>query len=499
METIFLNAAGTVLFVRDDMEQGNWTQEQYTVNAVFPFDAEKVIQRGQRIAFRDPATNALEVFEIRNVTNNEPDHFQQIVAEHIAVSELSDEHINNTEITDKTPAQALGTVLDGTLWDVGNSTVTDVSSINISRGDVWQAVNAIAANWNAYITPRVVTDAAGTITGRYLDIAPAQGVWRGVLLSIDRNMTDAAVSYDDSEVYTALYGYGGTVDTPQQTGDDRQEELTFAEVEWSATADHPAKPLNQTYLEDPAKTALYGRNGRPRFGYYQNGSIKDAEDLLEKTWETLKTVCDPKISIKGTATDLHRLGYKDQPLRLHDTVIVEIQQTGEKFEKEIIRLDVDLIDPTNNRPEIGEYIPNIVYITRDADKKASGGGGGGGHGMTNLEDERLKTFTDWEQTDSMIGMVVGIKNGTAYIKAGEIALAINDSTGQTIALIDADKIILDGQTTVAQLLTGAAIAASLKTHLLSVDTGFVYQGNNISCGTVTIDGQTVNVLKWASS
>ena len=144
METIFLNAAGTVQFVRDDMEQGNWTQEEYTVNATFPYVSGKVILRGMRMAFRDPATNTLEMFEVRNVTNIEPDHYQQIIAEHIAVSELSDEHCNTTEITDKTPAQALGTVLTGTLWSVGNSTVSDVNSVNIARGSVWQAVNAIA-------------------------------------------------------------------------------------------------------------------------------------------------------------------------------------------------------------------------------------------------------------------------------------------------------------------------------------------------------------------
>ena len=67
MECIFLNAAGTTLFVRDDMESGHWVQEQMNVVAEFPFDAGKVIQIGQRIAFRDPATDTLEVFEIVNV------------------------------------------------------------------------------------------------------------------------------------------------------------------------------------------------------------------------------------------------------------------------------------------------------------------------------------------------------------------------------------------------------------------------------------------------
>ena len=228
MQTTFLNAAGTVLFVRDDMEQGNWTQEEYSVNFTFPYVSGKVITRGMRIAFRDPATNTLEMFEIRNVTTIEPEHYQQIIAEHIAVAELSDEHCNTTEITDKTPAQALTTVLTGTLWSVGNSSVSDENSVNISRGSVWQAVNAIAQNWNVYITPRVTVNTAGSITGRYLDVTPAQGTWRGVRLSVDKNMSDASVVYDDSEVLTALYGYGGSIEKAQQSGDDEEETLTFA-------------------------------------------------------------------------------------------------------------------------------------------------------------------------------------------------------------------------------------------------------------------------------
>jgi hypothetical protein len=311
-------------------------------------------------------------------------------------------------------------------------------------------------------------------------------------------MIDPSVTYDESEVYTALYGYGGNVEAPQQSGDDESEELTFADVVWSATMEHPAKPSGQTYLEWPEKTALYGRNGRPRFGYYQNSNITDAETLLEKTWESLKQSSSPKVSVSGTVVDLYRLGYKDQPIRLHDTAIIEIEETGEILQKQIICNDVDLLDPTGTRIEAGDYIPNIVYINRETNKKASGGGGGGrGHGSNdNNENQQLQTFADFEKTNQMIGMVVGIKDGANYIKAGEIALAINGSTGQTTALISADKIVLDGQTTVAQLLSGAAIISSLKTHLLSADTGFVYLGHNITLGTVTIDGQTVNVLKW---
>ena len=493
MQITFLTKTGTVLFVRDDIEQGNFVHEEYSLSATFPYNPKKVIQDGQRLYFKS-ISGAIKCFEIIKVTTFPVDGYQQIVAEHIVISELSDEHINKTEITDKTPAQALTTVLTGTLWSVGNSAVSDVNSVDISRGDVWQAVNSIAQNWNCFIVPRLTFSSSGSITGRYLDIVSSEGVFRGARLSVDINMTDPSITYDDSEVKTALYGYGGNVNKPQPSGDDKTEELTFASVVWSQTADHPAKPSGQTYIEDPAKTALYGRGGRPRFGYYQNANIKDAETLLEKTWESLKTTYDPKVTINSTITELYRLGYKGQPLNLHDLVIVELRPINVTLQLQITKFDEDLVDPTASRPEIGAYIPNIIYINRETDKKSSGGGGGGRRGgMTNLEDDETKLYTQFANDGKKIGMFVGTKDGIDYAKADQIALYINESSGDTIALIRATHIVMQGQTSIEDLLSGVAqinvldvkdlyadqliVDGSMNAGSVESDTGFKISGN----------------------
>lgn len=474
MECIFLNAAGQTLFVRDDMESGHWIEQEYNVTADFPFKPAKLIETGQRMAFRDPATDIIQVFEIQNVRNQDAEGFQQITAVHICLAELHDEHINKAEISNKTAAQALTTVLTGTLWSLGNNTASGAGNADISRGTVWDAVITLQQTYNVWITPRIVISSAGVITGRYLDIAPAEGVWRGLRLSIRKNLLDPIVNYDDENVYTALYGYGGNVDKSQVSGDDTTEELTFKDVVWSATAEHPAKPANQTYLEWPEKTALYGRNGRPRYGYYQNGNIKDANILLQKTWESLKKCSEPLISITGTITELYRLGYKDQPVRLHDMAIIEIEETGELFYKLVICNDVDLVNPDGTRPEIGEYIPNIIYINRETNKKAGGGGGGRGPGsMTNLEDDDVKTWTDFVKTNEMIGMVVGTKDGNVYIKGGEITLAINEDHGTT-AKIQADTIDIDG-------VVESLESAEIKCGTLST-TGNIDSDMNITAG-----------------
>lgn len=442
MDFIFFDSRNTLLFSRNDAEEAHWIQHEMQLTATFPFDSSKVITRGMCVGFRDPASGNIEVFEIRNLQNIEPDHYQQITAESIAIADLSDEHIDNAKIDNLNPHDVLSRALSGVSdWHVGNVSATNISSCDFARGTVWQAIKTIEQNWNVYCIPRIVVNASG-IAGKYIDIVPSGGTYHGLRLSISKNLADSSVTYDDSEVYTALYGYGGSI-SKKTSASNESEELTFSGVSWSKTSAHPAKPSGQTYLEYPEKTALYGRNGKPRFGYYQNSDIKDAETLLEKTWEALQETCEPKISISCAVADLYRFGYADAPIRLHDIAVVEIAETGELFHKEIITADINLLDPSATSLEIGDYISNIIYISRDTKKSAKGRGGGGGKGQSNTEKDLSDTYTLFEKTDSLIGMVVGTRNGGYYIKAGEIALAINKSADgeyESTALINADHI-----------------------------------------------------------
>ena len=399
---IFFDQTGKPLFVRDDAETASWTVEEMSMVATFPYNPDKVIERGMRVGFED-SLNVLQPFEIRKIETIEPDHYQRITCEHIVISELTDCHMQDTELTNVTAQAALTGILAGTGWSVGNVTASGTSSGDLALGSVWQNVRTIEQNWNVYITPRVTFSNSG-ITGKYLDIAPAQGTWNGIYLSLDKNADEMGVVIDDTEVKTALYGYGAAEDSVP---------LTFENVAWQATSKHPAKPQGQKYIEDPDATAAYGRNGTARFGFYQNTDITDPNVLLQKTWEVLKTTNAPRVTVNCMVRDLYRLGYNDQPIRLHDIARVEIRDTNTKLELEIIQLVVDLLDPTATRPTIGAYIPNIVYIQRQTAMNAAGGAantssgrrGGGGSGGGTALDEKLKEFeTQFLWNDYQIGL-----------------------------------------------------------------------------------------------
>lgn len=374
----FFNQAGQILFERNDDESASVVHEEMSLQILYPYGESKAINRGMLVGYTD-VSGSWQVFEIRKAKLYEPDHYQEITAEHICIAELTDEHFKGAEWTDITASAALAELLDGTGWAVGTDTSEGVSSANVGMSNVWQDVRSIENNWNVYILPRVTVGATG-ITGRYLDIIPAGGTWRGLRLSLEKNADELGVTWDDSKVKTALYAYGKSESTTVD-GQKVSAPITFEDVVWEATADHPAKPAGQAYLVDPDATAAFGRNGRPRFGYYQNGDISDPEILLEKTWESLKTLNHPDVTIDSLVTDLYRLGYNDVPIRLHDMALTEIRPTGIILQLEIVQFTEDLNDPLQSRVTIGTYIPNIIYINRET-KKAAGGGGGGGGGQT---------------------------------------------------------------------------------------------------------------------
>lgn len=556
MQFLFFNAAGRRLFVREDAEEAQWVHEELTLTAVFPYKADKVIQRGMRVCFTD-CRGDFQAFEIGKVQNYEPDHRQQIIAEHIVIAELTNEHFAGATLTAKTAQEALTTVLSGTWWSVGTVTASGTSSAELGITSVWETIRTIEENWNVYIVPRLT--ASSSIT-RKLDIIPAGSTWRGIRLALDKNADEIGVTYDDTETVTALYGYGRSTGTAGST----PEPLTFADVVWTQTASHPAKPSGQKYIEDPAATALYGRNGRPRYGFYQNGQIENAETLLEKTWEVLQTCNAPEITIECQVRDLYRLGYADQPMRLHDEALADVSPIGVTEHLEIIRMTENLLDPTATQVTMGKYIPNIVYIDLENGKNASGGGGKGISGrrggkgsgsQTNTQKELQEFYTqiavnqyeislratqvDLDNTNEILreaGITITAGGVWAFstdrttglgaelgVKSDQIALvvksdgsggwAVNEASivaavnaaGSTVA-INADKILLNGTTLVSDLLTGTAVAAGMQITQLYVTNAQVltnlqinnnanikYQGDTMAWKTQTVvTGVTTN-------
>lgn len=374
MEFIFFDRNDNILFRRSDAVSARYIHEEYKHTATFLDTPEKPIQRGMRVGWLDRNKNFL-MFEIRVPVRELPDGAVSYTAEHICISELMDEVVQDKRAYATSAALALGRVLEDTAWSVGLVDVNPSGSDNFYWISAWESVLKIKDGWGVRIKPRLTFD--GTkITGRYLDILSAQGTFRGVRLQLNRNANQAGVTYDDRNLVTALYGRGkGELLGVTEDGNETYgRKIMFEDVQWSIASGDPAnKPLGQAYVEDVEASALYGRNGRARFGVANFDECEDPAELLALTWQELQRRKKPSVTIRMTLLNLRHIGYADQGVALNDLVNVIIDPLGIRTQAKVVQLDEDLIEPENTRPVIGDYVSSILDKMLETKRAASAG------------------------------------------------------------------------------------------------------------------------------
>lgn len=373
MQFYFFDKDDKLLFARSDAIEAHAIREELKHTATFPYNDAKIITVGMRVGWVN-SNGTLELYEIRQPTTTEPDGVQSYEAEHIVISELTDCVVQDIRPYDVTASTALMSILQGTPWQVGTVYVNPTGSSNFYWVSAWAAVVEAETVWSVRFEPRLTFN--GTqITGRFLDIVPASGTFYGVRLTLDRNVSQAGVTYDDRELATAMYGRGrGEIAGSTDAGDPTYgRKIDFSSVVWSTANGDPAnKPEGQTYVEDVAATAAWGRNGVPRYRIVEFDTDDPAE-LLTLTWEALEATNAPKITIDMTVADLQRIGYAQEGMGLGDLVNVILQPMGIMQQAQVVQLDEDLLYPENTRPVIGDYRSNIIYKDVQTDKTAQAG------------------------------------------------------------------------------------------------------------------------------
>ena len=110
---------------------------------------------------------------------------------------------------------------------------------------------------------------------------------------------------------------------------------------------------------------------------------------------------------------------------------------------------------------------------------------------SNLKDAEARIDVQQEEISLKVskdGVIQAIRVSTegVQIQASKVDLGDYATVGQLTA-VGGD---------IDDLKAGRATADSLKTHLLSADTGFTYQGHAVSFKTVTIDGVTYHLMGY---
>lgn len=363
MTLFFFDSNETLICTRSDMFQCVVQEGEYALTASLPIDQQQpAIKTGMLVGLRD-VDGLFVLYEIKKTTLFETTCEIELYAEHAAMCELLDEVVTELYITDQTAGEVTAQVLAGTRYSLDLDQSEHVASTTLYYKSAWECLMQIKEKWACCFDFR--WSVSGTaITGRYVSIPKRLGQARGKRFEAWKDIENAAITYDDSDVVTRVYGRGmgeevGVDDSGEATYGRR---ITISDVYWSTLSGDPVdKPIGQEYMEDTAATALYGRCGRPRSRVVVFESETDQWALAQKTWNYLQANKVPKFSANLTVIDLERIyGFAHEAIRVGDTVEVILDHGS--LSAEIIDIARDYIDPDKTRVTMGNYRSSAVYL-----------------------------------------------------------------------------------------------------------------------------------------
>lgn len=347
---------------------------EYSLTGSVPIDTTQVTpQSGMLVAFYD-CDNNFVLYEIKQYTPLEPDHMIQFYAEHAAMCELLDEVAVNHAITNGSAGYAVMKALEDTRWELEVDETTGTASTSLYYKSVWESLQIISEKWHCAYKFRWVFDGF-SITSRLITVLPRLGADRGRRFELWKDINNASVTYDDSNVVTLVYGRGkgeqvGTTEDGEPTYGRR---VTFEDIEWSVAEGDPMdKPLGREYIEDTAATELYGRCGRPRKKIKIFESVTDPEVLLQQTYEFLMANNKPLFDASLNVIDLERIyGFEHESVRVGDGILAIVDEAGIQLQATVKNISRNYIAPEMTNIQMGNYEQKSTDIQSDLMEKTN--------------------------------------------------------------------------------------------------------------------------------
>ena len=389
-------------------------------------------------------------------------------------------------IIDKRPGQsapvqasaALAAALEGTRWQVGEVDVTTLASARWYHVSPWEAVVSVVETWGGYLRADIEVGPMG-VTSRKLSLVRSLGTGAGVRLDYGRDVSGIKVTYDESDVYTALYCYGKGVEN-DSGGYGRKIGIE------SVNGGVP-------YVEDADAKQVWGQMGPDgldnSYGVFEDGECEDPATLKQEGLDALADAARPKVQYEATVetfaragTDLRGAGLGDRVdvvdrsfYRERHGVDADLRLTGH-----VVEVTEHLLDPSSTQVVIGDVMGTV------ADQLA---------GLQGSVDKLTGSAPTW--TDAAT-------NATAYVNdlINRLNQEINATGGYTYVKPGEGIWVYDraedqDPTKVINLMGGAMRIADSKTSDGEWDWRSVFVSGHIAADLVTAVHVTAGTIRSA--
>lgn len=329
-------------------------------------DARYLFEENQ-VVFRDK-DGELRAFVIKELDDTDDGaEINTLVTCEAAMMELAETIIKERRPKDRTAKEVLDQVFERTRWTAEVTAELGLNSTSFYKMTALECLSDVLNKWGGEFKDVVEFD-GNTITKRTIKVLSRRGKDSGKRFEIDKDTESirrTVISYPK----TALYGYGASLQTTDEDGEETggySRFIDFSDVEWKKSNGDPVdKPKGQEWVGDPALLQKYGRlkNGEliHREDIFSDEDIEDPEELLKATYNHLITVASiTEVNYELSVKLLEGVeGYEHEHVDLGDTTIAIDRNFAIPIEtsQRIIVMEYDITDPENTCVvEIGQFL-----------------------------------------------------------------------------------------------------------------------------------------------
>lgn len=348
-------------------------KEELNLGSSFSFIADashpdaKYLFEENQVVFRDK-DGELRAFVIKELDDTDDGtEINTLVTCEAAMMELAETIIKEKRPKDKTAQYVLDQVFERTRWTAEVTAELGLNSTSFYKMTALECLSDVLNKWGGEFKD-VVEFNGNTITKRTIKVLSRRGKDSGKRFEIDKDTESirrTVISYPK----TALYGYGASLQTTDEDGEETggySRFIDFSEVEWKKSNGDPVdKPKGQEWVGDPTLLQKYGRlkNGEliHREDIFSDEDIEDPEELLKATYNHLLTVASKtEVNYELSVKLLEGVeGYEHEHADLGDTTIAIDRNFAIPIEtsQRIILMEYDITDPENTCVvEIGQFL-----------------------------------------------------------------------------------------------------------------------------------------------
>lgn len=339
-------------------DDGNLLKDYYHVS----IKNDEILENVQYVAIKSHEGNS-QSFEMYRVISQKTDKsYTTLEGIQLAYYELSGHIITDRRPQNISTSWFINSILQESDWRLG---YVDNDLPKLTTSIYYKSIkDSLAAVQSATgVEMRFKVEISGSrITDKWVEVYNKLGNENLKRFNYGTNALKIVKETSHQELYTALIGRGKGEEVSSAEDNDSGQagygrKINFEDVEWStANGDPLNKPTGQLYLENPVATEEFGIqtiNGDkiPRVGIVEFNDTEDKNELINRTYESLKYYSRPKVLFKA---DVINIG----DVNIGDTVTIHRHDLNIHYKTRVRKVERNIKNNNKTKIELGDVLHN---------------------------------------------------------------------------------------------------------------------------------------------